>query len=80
MPTQSEVEAAARVLCRCAYYQLPAHERTCSADIWPDLEIPGRNGASARGNSPYKRWETFGHEARLVLEAAETVRLKTRDQ
>jgi hypothetical protein len=80
MPTQSEVEAAARVLCRCAFYQLPAHERFCSADIWPDLELPSRNGDGLRGNSPFKRWETFGHEARLALEAAETVRRKTKDQ
>jgi hypothetical protein len=33
MPTQSEIEAAARVLCRGANYQLPAAERVCAADV-----------------------------------------------
>jgi uncharacterized membrane protein len=76
MPTQSEIEAAARVLCRVAYYQMPAKERVCSADVWPDVDVPV-NGAGPRGNASYKRWETFGHEARLALEAAEVARLKT---
>jgi hypothetical protein len=75
MPTQSEVEAAARVLCRAAYFQLPANERVCSADVWPDIDVPS-NGSGPRVNASYKRWETFGHEARLALEAAEAVRLE----
>ena len=75
MPTQSEIEAAARVLCRTAFFQLPANERTCSADVWPDVDVP-HDGHSLIGNSPLKRWETFGHEARLALEAAEAVRLR----
>jgi len=33
MPTRAEIEASARVLCRIAYYQLPPHERICSADL-----------------------------------------------
>jgi hypothetical protein len=74
MPTPAEIEAAARVLCRVAYFQLPATERVCSADQWPDAEI-AKNGHAT--NTPYKRWETFGHEARLALEAAEYVRMKT---
>jgi hypothetical protein len=75
MPTQSEIEAAARVLCRVAYYQVPANERVCSADVWPDVDAP-RNGPTLLANTPYKRWETFGYEARMALEAAEGVRLK----
>jgi hypothetical protein len=78
MPTQIEVEAAARVLCRVAYFQLPANERVCSADLWPDVNVHS-NGSGLRGNTPYKRWETFGHEARLALEAAETARLKLKE-
>lgn len=80
MPMPSEIEAAARVLCRVAYFQLPANERICSADLWPDVDV-ARNGHSVLGNTPLKRWETFGHEARLALEAAEAVRMKeTRDE
>jgi hypothetical protein len=78
MPTQAEIEAAARVLCRAAYFQLPANERICSADLWPDEDVP-RNGHGVL-NTPYKRWETFGHEARLALEAAEMVRLKEEEK
>lgn len=74
MPTQSEIEAAARVLCRVAYYQLPANERLCSADMWPDMQVP-KNG-HALSNDPFRRWETFGYEARLALEAAESARMK----
>ena len=74
MPTQNEIEAAARVLCRTAFFQLPASERICSADQWPDLDV-GKNGGGL-GNQPHKRWETFEHEARLALEAAEYVRSK----
>src|ERR1700722_2122160 len=76
MATQAEVEAVARVLCRVAYFQLPANERICSADIWPDVEIA--KGENSLRNSPFKRWETFGHEARLALEAAEHARSKLR--
>jgi hypothetical protein len=76
MPTQAEVEAAARVLCRVAYFQLPASERICSADIWPDVDV-AKQGNGPR-NTPYKRWETFSHEARLALEAAEHVRANPR--
>jgi hypothetical protein len=72
MPTQAEIEAAARVLCRVAYFQLPANDRTCSADQWPDVDA-GKPEKSLQ-NAPYKRWETFSHEARLALEAAEYVR------
>jgi hypothetical protein len=56
MPTQAEIEASARVLCRIAYYQLPPNERICSADIWPDVDVKpdGR-----RPNTSSKRWETF---------------------
>jgi hypothetical protein len=77
MPTTSEIEAAARVLCRVAYFQLPANERICSADQWPDVDVE----ANGRGrlNTSHKRWETFGHEARLALEAAEFVRQKSPD-
>lgn len=74
MPTQEEVEAAARVLCRVAYFQLPANERVCSADIWPDVAV-GKDGSGLQ-NTPYKRWETFIYEARLALEAAEYLRSK----
>ena len=74
MPTQSEIEAAARVLCRVAYYQLPAAERICAADVWPDVPVP-KNGHTIV-NDPYRRWETFGYEARLALEAAEAARLR----
>lgn len=76
MPTQSEIEAAARVLCRAAFFQLPPNERICSADLWPDVDLE----KAERGlrNGPHKRWETFEHEARLALEAAETVRAKER--
>ena len=75
MPTQAEIEASARVLCRIAYYQLPPNERICSADIWPDVDVKpdGR-----RRNTSSKRWETFVHEARLALEAAEIVREKNK--
>jgi hypothetical protein len=74
MPIQAEVEAAARVLCRMAFFQLPANERVCSADQWPDREVDGSgNGLQ---NTRYKRWETFSHEARIALEAAEHVRSK----
>jgi hypothetical protein len=75
MPTQAEIEASARVLCRIAYYQLPPNERICSADIWPDVDVKpdGR-----RPNTSSKRWETFEHEARLALEAAEIVREKNK--
>jgi hypothetical protein len=76
MATQAEVEAVARVLCRVAYFQLPPNERICSADIWPDVEIA--NGEKSLRNSPFKRWETFGHEARLALEAAEHATSKLR--
>jgi hypothetical protein len=75
MPTQSEIEAAARVLCRTAYYQLPANERICSADVWPDVDVMAHEHGLRP--TPYKRWETFVHEARLALEAAEYVRPKT---
>jgi hypothetical protein len=75
MPTQSEIEAAARVLCRLAYFQFPPNERMCSADLWPDVDVPIVNHLQ---NSPHKRWETFNHEARLALEAAEYVRDKKR--
>src|SRR4051794_10840747 len=74
MPTPSEIEAAARVLCRVSFYQLPAKERTCSADLWPDADV-GKHGDDLL-TTPYRRWETFGHEARLALEAAEAVRMK----
>jgi|GEM_PF-3407001 hypothetical protein len=75
MPTQAEIEASARVLCRIAYYQLPPNERICSADVWPDVDViaDGR-----RPNASSKRWETFVHEARLALEAAEIVREKNK--
>jgi hypothetical protein len=74
MPTQSEIEAAARVLCRTAYFQLPANARICSADLWPDVDVVDHDqGLRA---APYKRWETFVHEARLALEAAEYIRPK----
>jgi hypothetical protein len=79
MPTQSEIEAAARVLCRTAYFQLPANERVCSADLWPDAEVP-KNGSDRALNVGFRRWETFGHEARLALEAAEMVRLKEENE
>jgi hypothetical protein len=71
MPTQTEIEASARVLCRIAYYQLPPNERICRADVWPDIDVTpdGR-----RPNTSSKRWETFVHEARLALDAAEIVR------
>ena len=73
MPTQAEIEASARVLCRIAFYQLPPPARVCSADTWPDQELtadrPTLNGSA-------RRWETFVHEARLALEAAELVREK----
>jgi hypothetical protein len=74
MPTPAEIEAAARVLCRVAFYQLPAKERTCSAELWPDADVarPAEGSPTTR----YKRWETFSHEARLALEAAEAVRIK----
>ena len=73
MPTPSEIEASARVLCRVAYFQLPANERVCSADEWPDVDVkPNGRGP----NISSKRWETFVHEARLALEAAEIVRMK----
>jgi hypothetical protein len=72
MPTQDEIEAAARVLCRMAYFQLPANERICSADQWPDVCVAEHDQALRA--TPYKRWETFFHEARLALEAAEYVR------
>ena len=72
MPTQAEVEAAARVLCRVAYFQLPANERICSADIWPDVDVAKQE--KSLQDTRYKRWETFSHEARLALEAAEYVR------
>jgi hypothetical protein len=75
MPTQSEIEAAARVLCRLAYFQLPPNERMCSADLWPDVDVPIVQHLQ---NSPHKRWETFNHEARVALEAAEYVRDKKR--
>lgn len=39
MPTQAEIEAATRVLCRMAYFQISANERICSADQWPDEDI-----------------------------------------
>jgi hypothetical protein len=74
MPAQNEIEAAARVLCRMAYFQLPANERICSADQWPEVDV-AKHDTAQRG-SPYKRWETFVHEARLALEAAEYVRVK----
>jgi hypothetical protein len=73
MPTPSEIEASARVLCRIAYFQLPANERICSADEWPDVDVKANGG---RPNISSKRWETFAHEARLALEAAEIVRMK----
>lgn len=69
MPTEAEIEAAARVLCGLAYFQLPVAERPCGADAWPDLEIAGTGG-------PIRRWQTFSHEARLALEAAERARAK----
>jgi hypothetical protein len=72
MPTQAEIEAAARVLCRTTFYQLPASQRVCSADQWPDQAVP-RNDRPEPAD-PYRRWETFAHEARLALEAAEFVR------
>jgi hypothetical protein len=73
MPTQAEIEASARVLCRIAFYQLPAAERVCSADTWPDQELT-TGGAGLNGSG--RRWEAFVHEARLSLEAAELVREK----
>jgi hypothetical protein len=76
MPTQDEVEAAARVLCRLAYFQLPANERICSADIWPDVDVAVHEQSAQK--TSYKRWETFTHEARLALEAAEYVRSNAR--
>jgi hypothetical protein len=45
MPTPSEIEASARVLCRIAYFQLPANERICSADEWPDVDVKANGGA-----------------------------------
>ncbi|WP_146618747.1 hypothetical protein [Rhodoplanes elegans] len=72
MPTQAEIEAAARVLCRMAYFQIPANERICSADQWPDEDVVDNRQRDRA--TPYKRWETFIHEARLVLEAAENVK------
>jgi hypothetical protein len=50
-----------------AFYQLPAKERTCSAELWPDADVarPAEGSFTTR----YKRWETFSHEARLALEA-----------
>ena len=53
MPTPAEIEAAARVLCRVAFYQLPPKERTCSAELWPDADVarPPPRGASPRGIS-----------------------------
>jgi hypothetical protein len=74
MPTQGEIEAAARVLCRTTFYQLPASERICSADQWADQPV-NRHDRAAQPD-PYRRWETFAHEARLALEAAEFVRPK----
>jgi hypothetical protein len=44
MPTPSEIEASARVLCRIAYFQLPANERICSADEWPDVDVKANGG------------------------------------
>lgn len=73
MPTQAEIEASARVLCRIAFYQLPPAERVCSADTWPDQELTSHG---ARLNGSPLRWETFVHEARRALEAAELVREK----
>ena len=72
MPTQAEIEAAARVLCRMAYFQIPANERICSADQWPDEDVVDHK--QPHRTTPYKRWETFVHEARLALEAAESVK------
>ena len=73
MPTPSEIEASAHVLCLIAYFQLPDNERICSADEWPDVDVKANGG---RPNISSKRWETFAHEARLALEAAEIVRMK----
>ena len=72
MPTQAEIEAAARVLCRMAYFQIPANERICSADQWPDEDVIDHK--QHLRTTPYRRWETFVHEARLALEAAESVK------
>jgi hypothetical protein len=72
MPTQAEIEAAARVLCRMAYFQIPANERICSADQWPDEDVVDHR--QPHRATPYKRWETFIHEARLALEAADNVK------
>jgi len=27
------------------YFQLPANERICSADVWPDVEVKHNGGA-----------------------------------
>lgn len=75
MPKEVEIEAAARVLCQLAYFQLPAIERMWSADAWPDVEIAQSGGSPG---IPYKRWQTFSHEARLALEAAEHARMRSR--
>lgn len=72
MPTQAEIEAAARVLCRMAYFQIPANGRICSADQWPDEGVVDHQQHGRA--TPYRSWETFAHEARLALEAAENVR------
>jgi hypothetical protein len=63
-------------LCRLAYFQLQANERICSADIWPDVDVAERDQSAQKGSC--KRWETFTHEARLALEAAEYVRTNAR--
>lgn len=59
MPMQSEIEAAARVLCRVAYFQLPANERICSADLWPDVDV----ARTATGGSAMRRSNVGRHSA-----------------
>jgi hypothetical protein len=47
------------------------NERICRADVWPDIDV---TPDGLRPNTSSKRWETFVHEARLALDAAEIVR------
>jgi hypothetical protein len=47
MPTQDEIEAAARVLCRMAYFQLPANE-TCVSPNTTRLYGPRRTSGGRR--------------------------------
>ena len=51
MPTQAEIEASARVLCRIAYYQLPPNEQWREAQYIDQAlgNVRTRSTARARG-------------------------------